>query len=372
MFSTPSRLARLILEDGSVYCGDAVGAEGLSFGEIVFNTSSTGYQEILTDPSYKSQIILMTYPEIGNYGVNSSDFESKTIHASGFVVSRLSPYTSSWRAEYSLRDFLNKKGIVAIEGVDTRSITLNIREKGSMKAAIVSDVAMETEEVLLQIRSQQGFDSLNPVASVTTKQPQVICNPANQQEQSKKIQSLVILDLGLKTSIVHYLSELVETLYVLPADSSFEDICAYRPQGVLLSNGPGDPQVLKAVIEVARKLIESAMPTFGICLGHQVLGLACGARISKMRFGHHGSNHPVKDLRTNSVFMTSQNHGYHAEFENFPTDQLTVTHVNLNDGSIEGFKHTTAPVMSVQFHPEANPGPQDANYIFEEFMTLCR
>lgn len=364
---TPSKPAKLILEDGSIYPGDAIGATGTTYGEIVFNTSSTGYQEILTDPSYKSQVVLMTYPEIGNYGVNSSDFESKIIHAAGFVVSQLSPYTSSWRAEYSLQEFLLKNNIVAIQGVDTRALTLNIREKGAMKAAIVSDASLDDGALLKQVKAQPGFDTLNPVAQVTTPKPYSVVNPDSQ----KRLKTLVVVDLGLKTSITRYLSNYAETVHVLPADTSFEMIQSYNPQGVLLSNGPGDPQVLTSVVALARQLVASKTPTFGICLGHQVLGIACDAKISKMRFGHHGGNHPVKDLATSQVFITSQNHGYHAEFDQFPADQLTVTHVNLNDGSIEGFKHNTAPVMSVQFHPEASPGPQDANYIFEDFIALC-
>lgn len=360
--------ARLILEDGSVYHGQSIGVPGTTLGELVFNTSSTGYQEILTDPSYKGQIVLMTYPEIGNYGINSEDFESKTINATGFIVSRLSPSTSSWRAEYSLQEFLSKNGVVGIEGVDTRAITRKIREKGAMKAGITTE-AISDEAFAKQVKEQPGFEELDMISLVTVKEPYKIHTPAPIcQPQVKR---MAVVDFGIKASILHYLQQYVEEITVLPASSTFEQIMSHQPQAVLLSNGPGDPAVLHDAVKAARQLVESGTPTFGICLGHQILGLACGATVSKMRFGHHGGNHPVKDLEVEKVFITSQNHGYHVEFDNFPEDRLKVTHVNLNDGSIEGFRHLNAPVMSVQFHPEASPGPHDANYIFERFMQTA-
>jgi carbamoyl-phosphate synthase small subunit len=360
--------ARLMLEDGSVYEGQCIGVPGTTYGELVFNTSSTGYQEILTDPSYRGQIVLMTHPEIGNYGINSQDFESARINAIGFVVSRLSPFTSSWRAEFSLHEFLVKNQIVGIEGVDTRAITLKIREKGSMKAGITT-AALSDKDFLKQVQAQPGFEELDMISQVTTPTPYVIQteNPICEL----RVQKLVVIDYGIKSSILHYLQQYVKEIVVLPAHSNFEQIMRYQPLGVLLSNGPGDPAVLHDAVVTARQLVESGLPTFGICLGHQILGLACGARVSKMRFGHHGGNHPVKDLELDKVFITSQNHGYCVEFDQFPTERLAVTHINLNDQSIEGFRHLHAPVMSVQFHPEASPGPHDANYIFERFMQTA-
>lgn len=360
--------ARLVLADGSVYHGLSIGVPGTTLGELVFNTSSTGYQEILTDPSYRGQIVLMTYPEIGNYGINSDDFESSRINAIGFVVSRLSPFTSSWRSEVSLQEFLKKNNVVGIEGVDTRAITRKTREKGTLKAGITTE-AISDADFLKQVQAQPGFEELDMISQVTTQEPYSMKteNPVS----PIRVKKLVVVDYGIKASILHYLQQYAEEIVVLPASSDFERIMSYQPQGVLLSNGPGDPAVLHEAVDTARKLVESGVPTFGICLGHQILGLACGAKVSKMRFGHHGGNHPVKDMELEKVFITSQNHGYCVEFENFPTDRLAVTHINLNDQSIEGFRHLNAPVMSVQFHPEASPGPHDANYIFERFMQTA-
>jgi carbamoyl-phosphate synthase small subunit len=360
--------ARLVLEDGSVYHGHSIGVPGTTLGELVFNTSATGYQEILTDPSYRGQMVLMTYPEIGNYGISSHDFESAHINAVGLVVSRLSPFTSSWRSEFSLQEFLVKNKVVGIEGVDTRAITRKIREKGTLKAGITTE-AIADVEFIRQVQAQPGFEELDMISQVTTIEPYTIRteNPVS----AIRVQKLVVVDYGIKASILHYLQQYVEEIVVLPAHCDFEQIVALRPQGVLLSNGPGDPAVLHEAVRMARQLVDSGMPTFGICLGHQILGLACGAKVSKMRFGHHGGNHPVKDMLLDKVFITSQNHGYCVEFDQFPEDRLMVTHINLNDQSIEGFQHRDVPVMSVQFHPEASPGPHDANYIFERFMRTA-
>jgi carbamoyl-phosphate synthase small subunit len=360
--------ARLILADGSVFHGQSIGVPGTTLGEIIFNTSSTGYQEILTDPSYKGQMVLMTYPEIGNYGVNREDFESAQIHAVGFVVSRLSPNTSSWRSEYPLQEFLAKNRVVGIQGVDTRAITRRIRAHGTMKAGITTE-AIPDADFLAQVCAQPGFEQCDFISQVTRTAPEVIhSQPIHAHLRLKR---MVVVDFGIKASILSYLREYVEEITVLPAHSDFEAIVSHQPQAVLLSNGPGDPEVLTAAVNTSKQLAESGIPTFGICLGHQILGLACGAKVAKMPFGHHGGNHPVKDLELDRIFITSQNHGYHMEFDAFPEDRLQVTHVNLNDGTIEGFRHKHAPVMSVQFHPEASPGPHDANYIFERFMETA-
>ena len=336
----------------------------------MFNTSATGYQEILTDPSYKGQMVLMTYPEIGNYGVNADDFESDERnkgrgHAIGFVVCRMSPTMSSWRAQYTLKEFLVKNGVVGIEGVDTRMLTRRIRTHGAMKAGITTE-DIPTEAFLKQVQAQPGFEELDMISLVTVEKPYTI--EGRPIHPGVRLARMVVVDFGIKASILTYLKEYVDTITVVPANSTAAEILAHQPQAVLLSNGPGDPSVLHDAVEAARALVESGVPTFGICLGHQILGLASGAKVSKMRFGHHGGNHPVKDLEVDKVFITSQNHGYQVDFEHFPEDRLRVTHINLNDGSIEGFRHLDAPVMSVQFHPEASPGPHDANYIFESFM----
>lgn len=360
--------AKLMLEDGSLYEGSLIGAPGTTFGELVFNTASTGYQEILTDPSYKGQIVLMTYPEIGNYGVNREDYESERIHANGFVVRRLSPTSSSWRSQLSLQAFLARNGIVGIEGVDTRAITRRIREAGAMKSGITSE-DISNEDFLAQIKAQPSLDLQNLVAQVTTSAPYFMDNHAAED----LLERLVVVDFGVKQSILKYLLQFTKRLIVLPAGSSFDAIMEYQPQGVLLSNGPGDPTVLNEAVATAKQLVESGTPVFGICLGHQILALACGASVIKMRFGHHGGNHPVQDVETNKIAITSQNHGYAVDInDQFPADRLKITHINLNDQSVEGFRHLHAPVMSVQFHPEASPGPHDADYLFADFARRIR
>ncbi|MGE0200422.1 MAG: glutamine-hydrolyzing carbamoyl-phosphate synthase small subunit [Candidatus Melainabacteria bacterium] len=365
--------AVLVLEDGTRFTGYSLGATGKTFGELVFNTSLTGYQEVLTDPSYKGQIVLMTYPEIGNYGVNDEDFESGKIHVNGFAINRLSPIPSSWRAEKSLQEFLEKNGIVGIESVDTRALTMRIRDKGAMKAGILSAATTPDEtaiEAFLQeVKAQPGLEEQGLTNVVSTPKAYTLKSPGL-KDPALSLQRMTVIDYGAKQSILRYLQEYVEEVTVLPSTATLDDVLATKPQGVLLSNGPGDPAVLTEEVKLARAIIESGLPTFGICLGHQILGLACGARVTKMPFGHHGGNHPVKDIEGDRIFITSQNHGYAAEFDSFPEDTLRVTHINLNDGTIEGFRHLNAPVMSVQFHPEASPGPHDANCVFKSFVRV--
>lgn len=308
----------------------------------------------------------MTYPEIGNYGINIEDYESERIHAAGFVVKRLSPLASSWRSELSLQEFLTRNEVVGIEGVDTRAITRKIRAHGVMKAGITTEkIAAET--FLSQIKAQPTLDEQKLVDIVTTRETYTLRGIDNAE-----IECIVVVDFGIKTSILDALQELVQEIIVVPADVSFETIAGYTPQGVLLSNGPGDPTTLAGPVAMAKALVQSGIPTFGICLGHQILALACGAKVSKMPFGHHGGNHPVLDVASGTITITSQNHGYAADFEAFPTETLQITHVNLNDQTIEGFSHLQAPVSSVQFHPEASPGPHDARYLFARFIEQAR
>jgi carbamoyl-phosphate synthase small subunit len=368
--TTTKHPAWLVLEDGSVMEGFSIGAEGTTLGEIVFNTSATGYQEILTDPSYKGQIVLMTYPEIGNYGVNSEDVESEQVHAAGFVVRRLSSVTSSWRAGCTLAEYLKVQGVVAIEGVDTRAITRKIRQTGAMKAGITTNLE-DVTAFLASVQGQPTLDEQNLVSQVTRPRPRIVMGHKTRIENP--VQRLVAIDFGMKENIIRCLSEFVETVIVLPATASFDDVMSYAPDGVFLSNGPGDPRTLDSAVQLGRELIAHKIPTFGICLGHQILALASGAVVVKMPFGHHGGNHPVKDLETGRIAITSQNHGYAVDPERLPADgSVMITHVNLNDGSVEGFRHQHAPIFSVQFHPEASPGPHDALYLFSRFIDVIQ
>ena len=355
--------ARLLLEDGSMYDGYCIGVPGTVFGELVFNTASTGYQEILTDPSYKGQIVLMTYPEIGNYGINGDDFESSKIQSAGFVVRRLCSNPSSWRAHGSLEKFMMRNGQTGIEGVDTRAVTRRIRMHGAMKAGITT-ADISAPEFLEQVMNQPALNQQDLVSQASTPEAYTL----SQTPVRPVVDRLVVVDFGIKKSILRYLQELVHEITVVPYNATVEQILAYNPQGVLLSNGPGDPAVLHNEIALAKALIDQNLPTFGICLGHQILALASGAQVGKMPFGHHGANHPVKDLETGKIDITSQNHGYAIEKSNFPEDTLSITHLNLNDQTVAGIRHKNRPVCSVQFHPEASPGPHDSQYIFERFM----
>lgn len=345
-----------------------MGATGTRIAELVFNTATTGYQEILTDPSYAGQIVLMTSPEMGNYGVNVDDVESHggRVYARGLVVRRLSKLPSSWRAEQPLDAYLKHHQLTGIEGIDTRAVTRKIRELGSMKAAITTENT-PVEAVLEAINAHPGLEEQDLVNEVTTPEPYQLAGSKNVKFENFKLKTLAVIDLGIKQNILRQLQELVWTIYVFPAHAKKEDILACKPDAVFLSNGPGDPSILTDTIQLAKDLIGSGLPTFGICLGHQILALASGAKVEKMRFGHHGANHPVKDLETGRIVITSQNHGY-AVCEDGVSEDMVVTHVNLNDGSIEGFRHKAAPVFSVQFHPEASPGPHDAQYLFERFI----
>lgn len=359
-------LARIALEDGTILKGKSFGAEVDTIGEIVFNTSMMGYQEILTDPSYKYQIVTMTYPLIGNYGINDEDFESSKIQASGIIVKEYSKYYSNRRANKSLSEFLKEHNIPGIEGVDTRYITRLTRTKGSMLGAICFDNSISDEELLNKVKSSPKMAGLDLAKDVTTKDKYVF----NEKDNSKF--NVFAYDFGVKTNILRLLAENGCKVTVVPASYPAEDIIKENPDGVFLSNGPGDPEPVKYGIENIKKILSAKIPTFGICLGHQLLGIALGGKTSKLKFGHRGGNQPVKELKTGKVEITSQNHGFNVDFNSLPKDTVDVTHINLNDNTIEGIRCRNLPAFSVQYHPESNPGPHDSRYLFEDFTKLMQ
>jgi carbamoyl-phosphate synthase small subunit len=348
--------ARLLLENGLLFEGQSFGAEGTSFGEVVFNTGMVGYQEVLTDPSYCGQIVTMTYPLIGNYGVNVDDFESRRPYVQGFVVRSFSEVPSHFQSTASLDEYLKDYGIIGIAGIDTRKLTKAIRSSGTMKAVLTTEPRSHTE--LLDALSQP-FPT-DQIDKVTT--PIIYRCPG----QGRRI---VAMDFGMKLGVVRSLLARNCDVVVVPARTSAAEILSFQPDGVMLSNGPGDPQDIPHAVETVRSLL-GKVPVFGICLGHQLISLACGANTEKMRFGHRGANHPVKDLRTGKVAITSQNHGYMLTPGSLEGTDLVVTHVNQNDGTVEGLAHTKVPAFCVQYHPEARPGPDDSDNLFDEFMQM--
>jgi carbamoyl-phosphate synthase small subunit len=351
----------LALEDGRTFRGFSFGAGGTAVGELVFNTSLIGYQEILTDPSYAGQVVTLTYPEIGNYGTNDEDLESTSgkIHARALVVRHLSKEYSSWRATSSLSDFLSSQNVPGISGVDTRAITRHIRDKGAMRCAVSTEI-LDADQLVQQAASSPQMTGADFTGEVTTSKPYKV--------GSGKY-SVAVLDLGIKKNIINQLQARGLALTVYPADTKAEKILSDKPNALFLSNGPGDPAACKDILSQMPALISSGLPTFGICLGHQLLSIALGAKTYKLKFGHRGGNQPVKDLRTNKVEITCQNHGFAVDADSLP-DTLELTHVNLNDNSVEGFRHKTLPIFCVQYHPEASPGPHDSNYLFERFLQL--
>jgi len=368
--------AVLVLADGTVFHGDSIGAEGITIGEVAFNTAMTGYQEILTDPSYCRQIVTLTYPHIGNTGVNDEDIESTTasriIHAAGLVVRDLSLVTSSWRSRHTLPDFLKQHGVPAIAGVDTRKLTRILRTKGAQAGCIMTGHIDETE-ALRQAQAFPGLTGMDLARVVSCSQPWEFSEGAWSPETGYQAAGesrcrVAVLDFGVKRAILRKLVEHGCHVTVYPAQTRIDEILAARPDGVLLSNGPGDPEACDYAIDMARALLASKIPVFGICLGHQIIALAIGARTIKMKFGHHGANHPVLDVDSGRVMITSQNHGFAVDVDTLPAN-VRVTHHSLFDGSLQGFELTDHPVLCFQGHPEASPGPQDVNYLFSRFIS---
>ncbi|MDI6776419.1 MAG: glutamine-hydrolyzing carbamoyl-phosphate synthase small subunit [Syntrophales bacterium] len=367
--------ALLVLEDGSVYRGYAFAGCGEAMGEVVFNTGMTGYQEIITDPSYKEQLVTMTYPLIGSYGINPEDMESGDIYLEGFIVREYQPSPSNWRNRQSLKSFLEEHHKIGIEGIDTRALTRRIRQEGAMRG-ILSTETDDTDLLLERVRAYPGLVGRDLVKEVTCKQPYLWKDGAPQpiregkERYSQGRLRVVVLDCGVKYNILRNLEKCGCDVFVLPATASEGEILSWDPDGVLLSNGPGDPAALPYIVEVVRRML-GKIPLFGICLGHQILGQALGGRTEKLKFGHHGINQPVKNRQTGHIEITSQNHGFVVLPESLPQD-LEKTYDNLNDNTSEGISIPALKAFSVQYHPEAAPGPHDATYLFEKFVQFMR
>ncbi|MFQ5982930.1 MAG: glutamine-hydrolyzing carbamoyl-phosphate synthase small subunit, partial [Woeseiaceae bacterium] len=368
--STPAVLA---LQDGTIFHGVSVGSDGKTIGEVVFNTAMTGYQEILTDPSYCRQIITLTYPHIGNTGSNSDDMESSRIHASGLIIRDASMLASNWRAERDFREFLEAGKTVAIAGIDTRKLTRLIREKGAQSGCIMTGEA-DPDTAVEHARRFPGIAGMDLAKFVTTDRIYQWCHGTEFGKRgrimSRRIAPyhVVAYDFGIKRNILRLLSDLDCRMTVVPATTTAGEALSLAPDGVFLSNGPGDPEPCDYAIEAIREILDSGTPVFGICLGHQLLALACGAKTLKMKFGHHGANHPVQNLRTGQVMITSQNHGFAVDEESLP-DDVEATHRSLFDGSLQGIAVQDVPAFSFQGHPEASPGPHDLLPLFERFVA---
>ncbi|PUB90765.1 MAG: carbamoyl-phosphate synthase small subunit [gamma proteobacterium symbiont of Ctena orbiculata] len=373
--------AILVLEDGSRFRGEAIGAEGETVGEVVFNTAMTGYQEILTDPSYRQQIVTLTYPHIGNTGINQEDEESTQIHAAGLVIRDLPLITSNWRSEESLEHYLQRHGIIAIAGIDTRKLTRILREKGAQNGAIIAGDNIDPAKGLELAKGFPGLIGMDLAKEVTTSLPYEWAQGSWSLEEGhpeaphpideKLPYHVVAYDYGIKRNILRMLVDRECRVTVVPAQMPAEDVLALQPDGVFLSNGPGDPEPCDYAIDAIGKIVDTGMPVFGICLGHQLLALASGAKTMKMKFGHHGANHPVQDLEQGTVMISSQNHGFAVDEQSLP-DHLTATHRSLFDGTLQGIHRSDKPAFSFQGHPEASPGPHDVAPVFDHFIDLMK
>jgi carbamoyl-phosphate synthase small subunit len=361
--------AVLLLEDGTIFRGEGFGARGEAFGEVVFNTSITGYQEVLTDPSYRGQIVTMTYPLIGNYGVNPDDVESSRPWLSGFVVREASRAPSNWRSTTDLGSYLAENGIVAIQGIDTRALTRHLRMQGALQG-VVSSVDRDVGSLSRKLAASPRIVGVDLVREVSSAEPyQWTDGLPGLVPQPGPALHVAVMDCGVKRNILRHLVHAGCRVTVVPARTDAREILGLRPDGLLISNGPGDPEPVSYVVQTARDLL-GKLPIFGICLGHQMLGLAMGGRTYKLKFGHHGGNHPVKDLSTGRIAITSQNHGFNVDMDSLPGKDTRTTHVNLYDGTTEGLENDELGLFSVQYHPEASPGPHDSGYLFRRFVDL--
>lgn len=364
--------AILLLEDGKSFEGRGFGAPAESYGEVVFHTGMSGYQEILTDPSYSEQIVTMTYPQIGNYGVNPGDVESRKLFLRGFVVKENCSYPSNWRSNKSLDEYLRESGVVGIEGIDTRALVRHLRDNGS-KNGILSRVDFDLQSLGRKLARYPGLVGRDIVKDVTSREPSAwdegVANVLTGEQAKPEAKFRVVaMDFGIKSNILRLLRSSGCSVQVVPAHTSAQAIMAMNPHGVFLSNGPGDPEGVSYAIAAVREML-GRVPIFGICLGQQILGLALGGKTYKLKFGHHGANHPVKNLRTGRIEITSQNHGFCVDINSLGAD-VEVTHQNLNDQTVEGFRHRQLPAFSVQYHPEAAPGPHDSSYLFSDFIRM--
>jgi len=354
--------AILVLEDGRTFTGASFGAEGESFGEMVFNTSMSGYQEILTDPSYAGQVVCMTYPLIGNYGTNQEDVESRRLWVEGFVVREASRVASNFRSTVSLQDYLKENNIVGLEHIDTRALVRHIRDKGSMRCGI-STLEVDPKVLLEKVLASPEMANRELASEVTVKDNYSYPSTADENYH------VVAYDFGVKTNSLREFAKFGCRVTVVPSHTSASDVMALKPDGIFLSNGPGDPSSMTSVIKEIKELAASKTPMFGICLGHQLIGEAFGAKTYKLKFGHRGGNQPIKDLTTGKIEITAHNHGFAVDADSLPAD-VEVTHINLNDNTVAGLRHKTLPIFSVQYHPESAPGPHDSEYLFEQFIGL--